>query len=522
MSRGSRFQVLDGGYEAATGRTMPMSEEAEQHVLACCLIDGRESIERALLEGINELSFYTPANREIWGVIVELYRKGVKVDIEILASELQLKGVLDRIGGGPKLVQITAKIPTTAHLGYFAHRCRELAACRWLILEATKIVEQTYAYAGTTDDTPNGLEDVMRGHVSTFMRGLAHVVKRQRMPKSLAQEIEDVAQDFVARAEGRVDKSGWIYTGWGAFDQNLLPLGCQREDNLVMLGGWSGFGKSAKAGQIVGATVDRGQRARVYSMEVSTAGFIELMVARKIGVDLRRPEQIPADLQRAFVAECRRLQADVADKRLWCVQQGPTTPLRTIEDLEADARLFAKMQGVPHLWVIDYAQLLETQKRTNNREQANAVISTTLQGLARELGGVWLVCLQLNEANRRESLTVHRDKDDALIHRFPDRGDIRESQRYYHDADRVLFIYRPPENCRGDDQSASNSDVLEQWIVQDKRRRGGGGKFVKGWFERRFTRFRMFGQDDLAAAAMTAAQAKPRSKSEWRAQHGRK
>jgi replicative DNA helicase len=148
-------------------------------------------------------------------------------------------------------------------------------------------------------------------------------------------------------------------------------------------------------------------------------------------------------------------------------------------------------------WIVDYAQLFGTRRRFTNREQEMAYVSHTLQALVRELGGVWLIGCQFNEAGLVEMRTPKHDDKGRLIHRLPQRGDLRESQAFFHDSDRTLGLYRPPEDCRGQEQTSSNILNPEMWIVQMKRRRGGEG-FVRCWFQKRFTRFVELGELDAS------------------------
>src|SRR3954462_9010537 len=110
---------------AAPDRSPPHSAEAEEHVIACCLLDGSDTIARCLEARISAESFYYPANRLLYEVMLEIYVKTPPVGIEILAEELKTRRQLDAVGGFPYLMQVTGKIPTTAHAGYFIEKVRE-------------------------------------------------------------------------------------------------------------------------------------------------------------------------------------------------------------------------------------------------------------------------------------------------------------------------------------------------------------------------------------------------------------
>jgi len=137
----------------APGREMPASEEAEQHVIACCLLDGNDTIARCLEAGIAQDSFFWPGNQVLFQTIIELYQKGQPVTLEVLAEELSTRRLLEQAGGYAHLMQVTGKVPTTAHARYFIEVVREHHARRELIKRATSLIEQSYQGANLKDLT---------------------------------------------------------------------------------------------------------------------------------------------------------------------------------------------------------------------------------------------------------------------------------------------------------------------------------------------------------------------------------
>lgn len=129
-------------------RDLPHSEEAEQHVLACCLLDEGATLSRAVAAGLSPTSFYDPRARTIFATLLSQQARSLPVTLEVLASELGPR--LPEIGGFPYLMQVTSGVPTTAHAGYFIERVRELGERRRLIREATGAIEA--AYDGVSGD----------------------------------------------------------------------------------------------------------------------------------------------------------------------------------------------------------------------------------------------------------------------------------------------------------------------------------------------------------------------------------
>lgn len=140
------------------GREPPHSVEAEEHVLACCLLDGDQvdaqgnllypTLARARRAGITEDAFYFPAAKELWRQMVGLYTAARPVTLETLAEQLKTDRKLSAVGGFAYLMQVTSKIPTTTHAGYFIETLIEKQSLREYIRAATAVVEGAYSYSG--------------------------------------------------------------------------------------------------------------------------------------------------------------------------------------------------------------------------------------------------------------------------------------------------------------------------------------------------------------------------------------
>jgi hypothetical protein len=92
----------------APDRSPPHSPEAEEHVIACCLLDGSDTIARCLEARLTAEAFYSPANRLLFETIVEVYQKSPPVSLEILAEELKTRRQLDAVGGYPYLLHVSS------------------------------------------------------------------------------------------------------------------------------------------------------------------------------------------------------------------------------------------------------------------------------------------------------------------------------------------------------------------------------------------------------------------------------
>jgi replicative DNA helicase len=376
------------------------------------------------------------------------------------------------------------------------------------------------------DYTGEPLADFLSPHVVWFENALARLAHGGRGDVyTLEKRIAEVRADVALRVEGKEDRSGWIWTGFSAFDDLvrdncLRPFNSLEEDGDVLVGGGSSYGKSVIMRQWAGQALITGQRVLVYTLETSVKGFIRTLAGNWSGVDLLRLDRTPRDMLQKYYDAMDEL-TEMANKRLFIFQNEQGSEISTIEDLGRHARSWSMQHGAPHLIVMDYLQRLDTKKRYNNAEQKVAIVAHGFQELQRELTCCTLAGAQLNETALREMRTVKRDPEGKIIHALPNRGALRESQALYHDADVVIFLHVPVEDCRGADQTEVDLLTPETWLVVDKRRNGTRG-IARCWFEKRFSRFRELGKAEVqqvekakTAATGTVPPGQKISKKDW-------
>lgn len=471
--------------EIITGLQLPHSPDCEDFVLSSVLADSTPTAwALATAIGVKPKAFYVSANQTIWRVIDSLHRRGVSgVDVSVLQEELALLGKMDEIGGFARLAEASGKVSTSMDVRFWAENLVLLWQLRGAVKLSSEIREGALAFAGR-DAFVETMTDIGQ---RLMMLG------RRSVTKTLKDEILEVEADVAAQAERRIDKSRWISSGLPIFDERCKPFTGGREDQLVVIAGGSGMGKSVVLRQIGGAALKQGKRVLSISRETSTAGFIEMLAASWSDFDLLNPE-LEREKLPAFREQTRRMHDEWADKLLFCIEHTIATPLLTIEDVENQVRAFVNLRGQPDAILIDYLQLFGTLKRLGSREETVAAVSHRLQALVREMPGTTMfVAAQLNENGLDEMRQVRREVTEdgspgKIIHRLPKPGDIRESQAIYHDADRVIFLYKPPIDCRGVEQRMPSALKPEVWWYQEKRRRGGVA-ITRCWFEKRYTRF---------------------------------
>jgi len=444
------------------GRTLPHSVEAEQHVIACCLIDGSDTIARCLESKLTENAFYDQANRLIYRKLCEIYQTKPPVDIAVLAEELRIARELDQVGGPAYLSQLSLSIPTTAQAQFFIGRVRELHLLRELIKTATGAVEQCFNYEGGLESFIDKIEQEIFS------------VTQDRISDA-AKPVGGPMKEAVAVLHKMMDKKGELTGVSSGFkDLDSLMYGFQRQE-MIVLAARPSMGKTSLALNFAEAAAmprhgGPPTATLVFSLEMSAAQLaLRLLCSRsRVNMKLLREGLLPRndDAQTRLV--------EVADEFTKSPLFIDDSSHLSIMELRAKARRLHARTKLG-LIIVDYLQLLSPTDAQVPREQQVAEASRGLKALAKELDVPVLVLSQLNRAAEKEN-------------RAPKLADLRESGSIEQDADVVLMLARPKD---ADEKFQVAADSAE--LIVAKQRNGPVGE-LKLTFLRDITRFENYTQ----------------------------
>ena len=119
--------------------------------------------------------------------------------------------------------------------------------------------------------------------------------------------------------------------------------------------------------------------------------------------------------------------------------------------------------------IIDYLQLMQSDRRFDNRVNEVGEISRNLKIMAKEFNVPIICCAQLSRGPEGRT-----DKKPML-------SDLRESGAIEQDADTVMFLYRDEYYDREKNQNTAK-------VIIAKNRHGGTGEVDVGWIGK-YTKF---------------------------------
>ena len=156
--------------QLAIERGSPAALDAEEGLLACCILDEKGEVFAACLEAkITPDYFFKPAHQVIYEAFKRLSDKGLPLDEIVLANELgAVPDRFEAVGGYAGIGQLVGRVETTAHFRHWLEIVREKAILRKCIAIGTTLVEK--AHTGSYD--PATLLEYQEGQFAALLAAL--------------------------------------------------------------------------------------------------------------------------------------------------------------------------------------------------------------------------------------------------------------------------------------------------------------------------------------------------------------
>ncbi len=455
------------------GRVPPHNLEAEQSLLGAVLVDQDALLKVA--DAVKSEDFYRDSHRIIFETMMELAERHQPIDILTVGNRLEEKSILKQIGGRTALVELTNVVATAAHIAHYAEIIGKKATLRRLIHAAAEITELGYDESQDTDLVVDDAEQ-------RLFNVSSNIHKNSFVP---LRSILTNAFDRIDELHRERGKLRGVTTGFTGLD-NLLA-GLQKSD-LVILAARPSVGKTSFALDIIRAVALKAkQPVGFFSLEMGKEQLVDRLICAEAGVDLwklrnGRLSENADDFPRIGEALGKLSEAPIFID---------DSPMANIMTIRTKARRLQTEHGLA-LIVVDYLQLMEARKATDNRVQEVAEISRGLKQIARELQVPVLALAQLSRAVENEKPSI------------PKLAHLRDSGSIEQDADVVMFLYRKAadRNYQPEELTPEERNSAEVHIA--KHRNGPTG-MVKLYWDAARTSFKNLDQAHSTATPYTGA-----------------
>jgi replicative DNA helicase len=417
------------------GRLPPQSIEAERYVLGAILQDPK-ALNDCLSILKEDDTFYQQAHSDIFKAISELSLENAPIDLRTVEYRLEKWGKLESIGGREFLFALVGDVASSANVEYHAKIVQEKSVLRKMVHSCSEIIGQAMdpsaELKGLLDEAGRQIFSLAENRTADTMRHVGLVL-----------------QDTLALIDKYAKGLSGVRTGFR--DLDLLTSGLQSTD-FIVLAGRPGMGKTAFALSLMAnAAIQYNHKVAFFSLEMGGEQLIQRVLCSKAGVsmELLRQGKLPREDHSKIVVAC----GPISKAPIYIDDRAGLTIL----ELKSKCRLLKQKHGLDMI-IVDYLQLMEGPKGSDNRQHEVSVISRGMKELAKELR---VPVMALSQLSRK---VEERDGGKPML------SDLRESGAIEQDADMVWFVHRPSKYQKADDPQVHDAAYSE--LIVAKHRNG--------------------------------------------------
>lgn len=436
---------------------------AEQSLLGALMQEPEKLVE--VKAAVDVEDFYDEKNKDIYNAILRLDEAGIIPDTTTIFEEINNSGAFKSMDASLYIVELYDITPSTRNIMHYANLVKRYSIYR----------EIRSALLSSTEEMNQGNADI-DSLTATLFDQVEKAMERAKTSqfKNMKDVTNEVFQEIVARMSGEGQNIA-LPTGFSTLDQ-LVGLG---KGDLVILAARPSMGKTAFALNIALNVAGKNHRdesekktVALFSLEMGADQLVSRMICSEGMLDSEKIKKGTLDND-----DMMKLETAVHflnQKNIFIEDSA----FIKVNEVKAKCKLLKNEHGLD-LVVIDYLQLLQGSKRTDNRQQEVSEISRSLKQMARELECPVIALSQLSR-----SVESRHDKR-------PMMSDLRESGSIEQDADIVSFLYRS-DYYRSEDADENEvqepSDVSTVEVIVAKNRNGQVGTAELA-FMKRYNRF---------------------------------
>lgn len=438
------------------GKLPPQAIDLEEMILGGLMIDKKAGEMFDVFRDPNV--FYKDSHKTIFEAILSLSQKGEPIDLGTVGAELKAMGKLEMAGGAFKLIELTQKTSSSAHIEYHSRIVLQMYMKREAIRQCSQVIEMAY------DETVDVFD--LMGHAESGFSKIGDMVTRGQKTATWADLLKTVVKNVeVLTAQG--DKILGIPTGFWKLDGHF---GGWVKGRIYIIAARPGAGKTAFTVKSMIAAAKAKRPVGYLSYEMSGVQ----LATRGVGVESNFHMQQLTNHGFEHDSYFKTLMDVVGDMEGLPIYIDDASFLDVAEMRRKIKRMKA-LYGIEELF-FDYLQLAAGGGQ-DVRYKLNE-LCFVLQAIAKEEDIAVIALSQLS-----------REVDKRSPPR-PRISDLSESSAIEFVADAVCFLYRPamyklePEyKPQGELDEGENTE-----FIVAKYRHGGIGT-IGLWYDGNKTKF---------------------------------
>ncbi len=470
-------------YLSKPDNKMPQNIEAEQSLIGSILFDNK--VLEDLPTNFVSRHFFDPLHAKIFESCITLIDNGRLADPLMLKNYLTKDELHRDIDIEKYLLDLREGVVSLSKAKFYADEIRNCFIRRSLISIGDNLINNSI--------NPN-LDITPDQEISNTEEKLYNLAEKDLVNTGPVdfKTVLGRATELINEAFNRKGKLSGIDTGFSGLNRQLGGL---NKSDLLVLAGRPAMGKTALATNIgfnaaKNSKTDKNETILFFSLEMSAEQLAQRILAEQSTIDSHKLRG--GDISQSEFSKLVSTQNEIFSLPFYI----DDTPAISVSQIASRARRLKRTNGLA-LIIIDYIQLIQASKKSENQGRVQEVSSITrgLKSLAKELNVPILALSQLSRA-----VELREDKRPIL-------ADLRESGSIEQDADVVMFVYREEyyldksEPMQKDNENQENfNDRFTKWqekrnlaegkaeVIISKQRHGPTG-VIQVQFEAKFTRF---------------------------------
>lgn len=374
---------------------------AEQGVIGCVLIDNN-----SLYEVYNKLKpemFASEFAQDCYAEMLAMYDRGENINVLSLSQALESRK-LDPDDIKVCLRDCVMSAPTSVMMKSYADSVIKMWRSRTAKELLNHISFAPKDIDGTISEVLARFEE-LQGNKEVRSKSLKHIV---------AENKDNYFNEHVGE--------NLIKTGFYKLDDCLGGL---EGGDITVIGARPAVGKSAIVTQMIGQMAKKGYRVGYFNLEMNESQVYERFVARLSELSLTRVRRAKAFLggeQEAF---------EKANEEMSGYDVVVSTGSKSISEVRAESR-HQRFDVI----IIDYLQLVKSERHFANRASEVGEISKAIKALASELHVPIILLSQLNRVSE------HNETKEPTMAELRESGDIEQ------DASNIILMWNVSEKDR--------------------------------------------------------------------------
>lgn len=396
-------------------------------MLGCILLKAEVAMPECLLAIPSGTDiFFDLRHRLLYERFLEMYEKREPIDNVSIFHHLKARGLLTEVGGLPYVASLPDLVPSEYNIGHYLSILTEKRQGRAILRICGAASESVWSAKSAEQQ------------LSEFESRVLSLRQEAFVEYRLIQELCARAVDRMEAAFQKKGVTPGLETGFVDLDKMTRGL---KPQELIIVAARPMVGKSAFAMNIVEhVAVQNKIPVGVFSLEMSADSLIQRSISSLSRTDSARIDE--GALREGDVEKLTTTVAQLSKSPIHIIDKGGLT----IRQMHARAKRLTHQHGIK-LWIVDYLQLLKSDRKGYSRYEDITDVSNGLKEMAKDLEVPVIALAQIS-------------RDVEKNNRKPRLSDLRDSGAIEQDADIVLFLHRTEVEYKQYDETATPTEGI--------------------------------------------------------------